>query len=159
MIGCATTMGMPIIVTEQQPFKPTVAELDLTGCEKHSKTKFSMFVPAVRERLMSMSHVKNIYLVGIEAHVCVLQTTLDLIREGYRVFLVVDAIGSQRSSDRQAALQRLEKAGAIITTSESCVYELMKDAKHPKFKQILSLVKDLQTKRIDNFGKGTSARL
>jgi len=140
---CARVLEIPVIASEQQPFKPTVAELDATGWSLYKKTKFSMCIDAVKEKIKEMKHLQNIYLFGIETHVCVLQTALDLLREGYRVYLVSDAVSSQRIVDRQVALERLGRAGVIITTAESAIYELLKDAKHRQFKLILPLVKDL----------------
>lgn len=80
-------------------------------------------------------------LCGIEGHVCVQQTTLDLLAEDFDVFLICDATSSQRPYDRTIALNRLKEAGAILTTTESIIFDLMRDAKHPNFKQISTLIK------------------
>ena len=104
-----------------------------------------MLTSDVRSELASHPQATNIYLYGIEAHVCVLQTTLDLLREGYAVYLVNDGVSSMRAHDRDTAIKRLEAAGAVSTTAESCLYELMGDAKHEKFKACLPLVKELSS--------------
>jgi len=142
MIKACQTLGIPIIATEQKPFKPTVSELDLksNNITCYQKSKFSMLVDSVRQTLQQLNS-KTIYLVGLEAHVCVLQTTLDLLRDGYKVFLVADCISSQHMADRNVAFQRMKRAGAILTTAESAVYELMGDASHPKFKDVLQYTK------------------
>ena len=80
-------------------------------------------------------------LCGIESHVCVQQTALDLLREEYDVFLVCDAVSSQRPYDRTVAINRLREAGAVLTTTESIIFDLMRDAKHPNFKAISGLIK------------------
>ena len=81
-------------------------------------------------------------LFGIEAHVCVQQTTLDLLERGYNVHLVLDGVSSIREHDRNVAIKRLSEAGAVTTTSESLIFELMRDAKHPKFKEVLEVIKE-----------------
>merc|ERR1712146_310754 len=101
-----------------------------------AKTQFSMLTPEVVTRLDSGRG--SVILCGIEAHVCIMQTALDLIDSGRDVFVVCDSISSQRSHDRAVAIRRVENAGAILTTSESVVFELMRDSKHPEFKQISS---------------------
>jgi isochorismate hydrolase len=80
-------------------------------------------------------------LCGIEGHVCVQQTALDLLREEYEVFLVCDAVSSQRPYDRTVALNRLRDAGAILTTTESIIFDLMRDAKNPQFRTISGMIK------------------
>merc|ERR1740130_2108240 len=103
-----------------------------------------MLTPDVMGVLQSLpDEVKNVYIFGVESHVCVLQTTLDLLRRGYNVYLVSDAIASQRENDRAVALQRMERAGAILTTGESALYEILQDAQHPRFKACLKHVKAL----------------
>ncbi|CAM9152231.1 unnamed protein product [Discosporangium mesarthrocarpum] len=80
-------------------------------------------------------------LFGIEAHVCVTQTCLDLIEEGHRVHVVCDGVSSQKPFDRAVALQRMQKAGAFLTTAEQVVLQLLHSADHPSFKAVSSLVK------------------
>ena len=79
---------------------------------------------------------------GIEAHVCVLHTALDLLALDFRVYVAVDAVGSRYRIDHDVALRRLEKAGAILTTSETCVFEWIGGAGHPQFKAISRLVQE-----------------
>jgi len=77
----------------------------------------------------------------------VLQTALDLVARGYTVYLVCDAVSSQRLLERQVALQRLASNGVQLVTAESAIYEVLHDAKHPAFKSILPLVKTLAAVR------------
>jgi nicotinamidase-related amidase len=154
----ANALRIPLITTEQKPFKPTVAELaPLISPERtFSKSLFSMLTPEVLAHLQQSGagQRKHVVLFGIEAHVCVLQTTLDLLRRGYHVHAVVDAIGSQNAVDRDTALARFAaeaaRAGANntggvlhLTTAESVLFEILKDAQHPSFKALLPAMKEL----------------
>lgn len=80
-------------------------------------------------------------LFGLEAHVCVQQTTLDLLERGYDVHVVVDGVSSQLVSDRAVAFARLQQAGAFLTTSESVLMELIRGKEHEHFKQISGLLR------------------
>jgi nicotinamidase-related amidase len=93
-------------------------------------------------------------LCGIETHVCVLNTALDLLDQGIEVHVVVDGVASQRTGDRSVALRRLEAAGAVLTTTESCMLELIEGANHPAFKSISKLLKEhneLRLSKLDHF--------
>ena len=81
-------------------------------------------------------------IFGLETHVCVQQTCLDLLEKGYEVHVVADGCSSQRQFDRNTALERLRASGAFVTTSESVLFMLMKDSKYEHFKAISGLVKD-----------------
>jgi nicotinamidase-related amidase len=82
-----------------------------------------------------------VILAGIETHVCILQTCLDLIGESYIPVIVVDCIGSRKPADRQTAIQRMQSEGALLTTSESVLFELCRVSGTDKFKAISQLVK------------------
>ncbi|KAK6031647.1 isochorismatase family protein [Ostertagia ostertagi] len=99
MVDAAKILQMPIIVTEQYPkgLGHTIPDLGLGDIKKYEKTRFSMCVPEVDAVLQN---AENIILVGIEAHVCVLQTTLDLLEKGKNVHVVVDAVSSRSLPDR-----------------------------------------------------------
>lgn len=84
----------------------------------------------------------QVLLLGIEAHVCVLQTAVDLIEKGLEVHVLVDGVSSQRPGDRAVALQRMAQSGAFLSSSEMVLFQLMKDAKHKDFKAISGLVKE-----------------
>ena len=83
----------------------------------------------------------TVILAGIEAHICVEQTALDLIREGYRVALVTDCIDSRNPQNKERTILRLAQEGVVITTYESVLYELLGSAKAPEFKAISAIVK------------------
>ncbi len=84
---------------------------------------------------------KNILVCGVEAHICVLQTVVDLLEEGYRVFVVADCVGSRVPFDKQIGLERMKAEGALLTTCEAALFELTGGAKSPHFKAISKLVK------------------
>ena len=84
---------------------------------------------------------KNIIVTGIEAHVCVQQTVLRLLADGYAVYVLADCVGSRKALDYKYSLERMGRAGAVITTMESVLFELLQAADHPKRKDISNLVK------------------
>ncbi len=96
--------------------------------------------PDIRQWLQSQKK-KRVIVFGMEAHVCVLQTVLDLVAEGYTVVLVVDCVTSRKKLDKEIALQRAAKVGAILTTYESLLFELLQEAGTEKCREILKLVK------------------
>ena len=148
MAKACRSLNIPIIVTEQNPkaFGPTVSDLGVVDSpHMFAKKKFSMLTPEVQERWSSAIDLVNrdqIIMVGVEAHVCVAQTVADMLPKGSQVFLVCDAISSQRPHDRAVALARMERSGALLHTAESALFDLMRTAEHPDFKTISSLIKE-----------------
>lgn len=147
LIAFSKIMSIPLIVTEQYPrgLGSTVKNLDVS----HAvcivpKTKFSMMVPAVEEMLNTQCSgaVKSVVLFGIEAHVCIEQTAIELLAKGIKVHIVADATSSRSQEDRLLAFQRLRQIGCFVTTSENVIFKLVKDKDHPKFNDIRGLVKD-----------------
>jgi len=102
-----------------------------------------MCTPEVLTFISDQDHQSrtSIVLCGVEAHICVQQTALDLITRGYSVHLIVDGIASQRPIDSDVAIRRMEAVGVCLTTCESLLYELMRDSTHSKFRSILQLAK------------------
>src|SRR4051794_40633201 len=144
LIDGARLLGLPVQATEQYPkgLGSTVPELLKRLPERPDKVAFSCCaVPSVVEALHREARPK-VVLCGIEAHVCVLQTALDLMAQDFRVFLAVDAIGSRSRLDTDIALRRLEAAGAVLTTSECVAFECTGAASHPAFKNISALVQE-----------------
>ena len=103
------------------------------------KTAFSMWVPQIQS---SLSQPHEIAIVGIESHICVTQTTLDLLANGHKVYILADGVSSCNAEEVPIALRRLAEAGAVVTTSESFIYEVMGDASIPEFRSIAGLVKE-----------------
>lgn len=108
-----------------------------------------MMIPEVQAALTalggSQSGKRECIIVGIEAHICVTQTTLDLLAQGHKVYVLADGVSSCNKEEVPIALARLRSEGAVVTTSESMLYEIMGDAKIAEFRQIAGLVKDSKT--------------
>ena len=113
----------------------------LISKEVYEKRAFSCCNNVDILEALKQCNAKTIIVAGIETHVCVLQTVLDLISYGYTPVVVVDAVGSRHECDYKIALKRLEKEGAILTTTESLLFELMQTSTHPQFREISTLVK------------------
>ncbi len=144
LLDAARLLGMPVQATEQYPrgLGPTVPELAGRLPERPDKVAFSSCaVPSVVETFRRAARPK-IVLTGIETHVCVLHTALDLLALDFRVFVVVDAVGSRYSHDAEWALRRMEQAGAVLTTTETCLFEWVGGAGHPQFKALSTLVQE-----------------
>ncbi|KAL0963265.1 hypothetical protein UPYG_G00351890 [Umbra pygmaea] len=140
----ARILGIPIIVSEQYPkgLGSTVPEMDLTGARLvFPKTKFSMVLPETEAALAELPGVRSVVLFGVETHVCIQQTALDLIARGFEVHIVADATSSRSMMDRMFALERMAHTGIIVTTSESVLLQLVGDKEHPKFKEIQNIIK------------------
>ncbi len=144
LVEAAKVFGLPMLVTEQYPagLGHTNAGLReaLGSAETIEKTTFSACGEPLVERLRGLAR-PNVLVVGIEAHVCVQQTVLDLLRLGYAPYLCADAVSSRRPLDRDTAVARMRQAGAIVTTTESAIFELAGEADTDIFRQILKLVK------------------
>jgi nicotinamidase-related amidase len=142
LIDCARLLAMPVLATEQYPkgLGPTVAPLAERLPQRPDKVCFSCAaVPSVVETLHREARPK-VVLAGIETHVCVLGTALDLLALDFRVYVPADAVGSRYAVDHKYALRRLEQAGAVLTTTETVAFECLGGADHPAFKGISALV-------------------
>ncbi|KAJ8338717.1 hypothetical protein SKAU_G00355030 [Synaphobranchus kaupii] len=140
----ARILGIPVIVSEQYPkgLGSTVQEMDLAGAKLvFPKTKFSMVLPEVEAALAEIPGLRSVVLFGVETHVCIQQTALDLIGRGLEVHIVADASSSRSMMDRMFALERLARTGITVTTSEAVLLQLVADKEHPKFKEIQSIIK------------------
>ena len=141
----ANILALPIVVTEQYPKGlGHTAESLAAVLGNHTlleKTSFScMAEPQAQEAIMA-TQKEQVIIAGVETHVCVLQTALDLLAAGKEVFVVDDAVSSRDSNDRQAALARMAQAGAVITTAEAVLMELIGGSRHEHFKAIQNLIK------------------
>lgn len=137
----AVLLGVRRVLTEQYPrgLGPTPAELAARMPPPLSKMSFSCCGSAAFTDAIP-GDVSAVVIAGLETHVCVAQTTLDLLAAGLGVFLVVDAIGCRHAVDHEVGLRRLEAAGAIPTTSEAVLFEWCRTAEHPRFQEIRRLV-------------------
>lgn len=143
LLRAAEVLSVPVLATEQyvKGLGSTIAPLLPLLPKRVEKIAFSAgFEPAVLS-LLDRPGLRKILLVGIETHVCVLQTALDLLANGFQVYVAVDAVGSRSPIDRDVALRRMESAGVRLTTAESAVFEWTRVAGTPNFKRISELVK------------------
>ena len=138
---------LPVLATEQYPkgLGPTVApirqRLEACGATVLEKPTFSACGTApVREAMRSLDRPQAI-VVGVEAHVCVQQTVLDLRTMDYDVFVCADAVGSRGRVDDAYAMDRMRQAGALVTTVESALFELCTRSDTERFKRMIALVK------------------
>ncbi len=144
LLDGAKVLGLPVVATEQYPqgLGPTVPDLAERLGEVPSKLTFSCGgCPGVFRDLQDLG-IQKLAVCGIEAHVCVQQTVLDLLAGGWRVYVVVDAVGSRFEIDYRTALSRMDSAGAALTTTEAALFEWCEVAGTPQFKQISRLVRE-----------------
>lgn len=146
LIKGVQVLGLPIIWNEQLPEKlgpttPEVAELLTQSTQPIPKSSFSCCGNPPFMVALQAAGRKQILLTGIESHVCVYQTCLDLLDQGYEVQVVTDAISSRTAENRQLGLKRMQVAGATPTSTEMALFELLRVAEGPKFKEIAKIVK------------------
>jgi nicotinamidase-related amidase len=145
LIQAARALGVPVWATEQYPrgLGPTTAEVAALISERPAKTTFHCCaVPQLLEQLYGR-HVRHVTVVGIEAHVCVAQTALELLDMGFRVQVPADAVTARRRIDWKFALRRLEQAGAVVSTTESVLFEWTERSDRTEFKVISEIIKTL----------------
>jgi len=135
--------GIPILVTEQNPLGATIPEIAdlLPGVRAITKDAFSC---CADEKFMSAVRTLNrrqILMTGIEAHVCVYQTAMDLLARGYEVHVAADAVSSRTARNRDIGIRKLTAAGAFLTSAEMALFELLKTAVDPKAKDIFKIIK------------------
>lgn len=146
LAGAASILDVPVLVTRQYPkgLGDTVPELASTVVEVPPVDKVSFSCPAepaFRQRLADLRR-RQVVLAGMETHICIAQTALALLAEGYDVHVVADATCSRRDADHLVALDRLRMAGAVVTTAESAVYEALGEAASNEFRLVLQAVKE-----------------
>lgn len=145
MVRCAQLLEIPIVGTEQipeklgptsEPFRSLLEKVPMIG-----KSAFSCCGdPKFMEVFQSLGK-QQAFLVGIETHVCVYQTALDLLEAGIEVFVVADAVSSRAPENKELALQAMRDAGAQILPTETVLFGLLRDAADPRFKELLKLIK------------------
>jgi nicotinamidase-related amidase len=144
LLQAAAAHAVPVTLSEQYPrgLGPTVAPIAaLVPCPALAKTAFSCLAdPALRDRLAGLRR-DQVIVAGVEAHVCVMQTVLDLRAAGTAVFVVGDACGSRRDDSHACALARMRDAGAAVVTTEMAVFELMRTADAPAFRAMSRLIR------------------
>jgi len=141
----ARVLGLPVVATEQNPqgLGPTLPELAALAPDTQPVVKSSFSCCGSEPFMQQLRRTgrRDVVIAGIEAHVCVYQTALDLLADGYRVEVVADACASRTAENKRIGLERCRRAGAGITSVETLLFELLKAAEGPIFKDILRIVK------------------
>jgi len=144
LLRLARLLSIPVILTEQYPqgLGVTVPEIKevLPEYAPVEKRLFSAFIPEVEQKLKELNR-SQIIVTGTETHVCVFQTVRDLVAAGYEVYLVRDAVGSRFKENYQSGLELMRDLGAIITNTETVIFDLLQVAEGPAFKEMSKLLK------------------
>ena len=145
LIQSARIMGLPILVTEQNPEKigPTNARTAeaLGDAPRFAKMAFGCFADPAVAKAVAATGRKQILVLGMETHICVKQTVLGAIEEGYEVFVPRDATAAMHEADHHAGIERMARAGAEIVTAQMAIFELIREAGTPLFRRMLPLLK------------------
>ncbi|XP_013136623.1 PREDICTED: isochorismatase domain-containing protein 1-like isoform X2 [Papilio polytes] len=143
MVAAAKVFNIPLYVSEQYPkgLGPTTKDINISEAALvYEKTKFSMYTPELQEKLKKdIPNLNSVVLFGIEAHVCIEQTVIDLLSEDINVHILADGVSSRSLMDRGLALQRFQSIGCFVGTSENVLFKLLRDKNSPAFKQISKL--------------------
>ena len=141
LLKFAKITGIPVILTEQNPkgLGRTIREIKdlIPDVEPIEKYTFSCagedsFIPALKNK-----NLQNLIVVGIETHICITQTVIDLLKSEFCVHVVSDAVGSRGKLNHDTGISRMGRAGAVISTVEMVMYEYLKTSEHPNFKDFL----------------------
>lgn len=145
LIKGAKTLKIPIYITEQYPdgLGVTLDSIneELSDTSAIQKMTFSCYGAENLFNELKEKRLTQIFVAGIETHVCVQQTALDLLANGFQVNLAVDAVSSRKKTDYQTALKRMQNLGVEITTTEAILFELLDVCGTPEFKEILKIIK------------------
>ena len=147
LISSSRILNIPIMITEQQKMGELASEINLPDNEvvRFKKITFSCCdVSEFRNKLQTLGR-KSVLVCGVETHICVMQTVLDLLDMKYEVLILRDLTSSHGIADRETAIERMRQAGAVISTTEAVIFELMGDAARPEFKRILQIIKDFRS--------------
>ncbi|MCS6852905.1 MAG: isochorismatase family protein [Gemmataceae bacterium] len=144
LIDGAQLLGVPVQATEQYPkgLGPTTAELAARLPARPDKVSFSCCAIGEVVAAFRRAARRKLLLAGMETHVCVQATALDLLALDFRVYVAADAVAARYAIDHDVALRRLEQAGVVLTTSEAAVFEWLGGADHPRFKDVSRLVQE-----------------
>jgi len=146
LLEAAMILGIPVTVTEQYPkgLGPTIEEIKESVGEGFSPVEKIVFScarsPEFESAIKSINR-DSVLLCGVETHVCVLQTAIDMVNKGYTVYVPADAVISRRELDWEKGISLIERAGAVVGTTETFLFQLLETAGTDEFKQISRLVR------------------
>lgn len=145
MILFAKIIGMPIILTEQYPkgLGRTIPEIKdlLPDVQPIEKVEFSCFGSEKFRESLREGNIKTLIIVGIETHICVMQTSIEGVSNGYRVCVISDATSSRNPEDKAVAVDRMRQNGIIIASTEMIIYELLRRAGTEEFREALKIIR------------------
>jgi nicotinamidase-related amidase len=146
LTAAARRLKLPTLVTEQYPkglghTLPEVKETLPPGVEPIEKVAFSCWAVETFRARLGASGARQLLLGGIEAHVCVLMSALDLLADGYRVHVVADAVTSRTQANWRLAMDQLRQAGAVVTTTETALFQLLRQADTDDFRELARLIR------------------
>ncbi len=146
LLEAAKILGIPVTVTEQYPkgLGPTIGEIQESVGEGFSPVEKVVFScarsPEFQSEIKKIDR-ESVLLCGVETHVCVLQTAIDMVNKGYTVYVPADAVISRRELDWEKGINMIEKSGAVVGTTEAFLFQLLETAGTDEFKQISKLVR------------------
>ena len=144
ILRAAKVLGLEVICTEQYPdgLGATVPQIaEHVDVEPISKLAFSCCGEEAFQTALKQTGRKQVLIAGIETHICVYQTTMDLLADGYQVYVLTDAVSSRTKANRKLGLERMKEAGVMHTSVEMALFEMLKIAKGDQFKEIARIVK------------------
>jgi nicotinamidase-related amidase len=143
LAGCARTLGLPVLLTEQYPkgLGRTLPELREVLPAPLEKLHSSCGADPAFDAALAATGRRQVVLAGMEAHVCVFQTARDLVAAGHEVFVCADAVTSRTEEHRQVGLDLCREAGAVVTTAETAIFDLLHQCATPEFKAVAPLVR------------------
>ncbi len=138
----AQILSIPVIITEQYPKGLGATVESITGSDAFimEKSSFSAFKEPEFEQKINSLNRKQVILCGIEAHICVLQTAIDLYKNGYEVYVLKDCVSSRSEEEQNSGLELLKQYGIKVITVEIALFQWLKSSKHPQFKDIQKLI-------------------
>lgn len=146
LLKCGKELDVKLLVSEQNPEKlgSTASELSIShAVGVYPKMDFSIMTDTkLRGSILEMKDLKSVVLFGLETHICIEQTAMDLLETGFDVHIVADCTTSRSVEDRCLAFQRLRQIGCLITTSENIIFKLLRGKNNPKFTEIRKLVQN-----------------
>lgn len=142
LVRFAKIVGLPVIIVEQEKLGPTVREIkkELPDCVPVTKMTFSAARQSEFAKKLDGLSRSNIILTGIETHICIMQTALELLPD-FNIHIISDAVSSRSLENKNIALQRLNQSGVVISSTEMVIYELLERAGTEEFKKVHELVK------------------
>ncbi len=143
IIKAAEILDIPVLVSEQYPkgLGQTVEVLKNDKQKYVEKTSFSLLKEETAVDMIKLFHKKQIVLFGIETHICVYQTAMDLIKKGYEVYLIKDACKSRKEYEYNTGIDLMRQNGVKISCVEIALFEFLESSKHPHFKEVQQLIK------------------